>query len=548
VGQRPFLSVLDSPQAADYRASVLDEKRRATLARLARWAEVLAPVLLSAVAFGGITRVAFHLDDHVHLYDIVNLGPQSILINFAGHLYLTRNTVLLLLHALFGMNTPATMTVVLLNHLLAVALMVIVIRTLTGNGAVGSVVAAWWGASAMNIETLAWYSVYGQVLAITALLCVLLLAARVSRGDPLGAPAAVAAALALIAAASSFGTGLAISLAMPVGLWVMLPASPGRARLVRAAAIAAVVIVVLYVVTDRLNREIFGHSSIVMPGATRQWFNSLVGLAHLLLSGVAVATAGPWYLPLHALGGWAKAVVLAAAVALLATARSRWRAIAGCLLLSAAPYGLIAISRYGIVDSAAAEAALSDRYHYVSPLGAFLALAIAIAALLGRARNRRRADAAFAATGYAVAVAGYLCCFPPMPTHVAVQRQVDTILKQTIATIRAHPPGDVYIRQRPFFTSDLTSLTIGDTVINIPPGRFPGSPALYALYHDEDVFEGRRVYFVVGDPAKVAAWRRGRRGSQLILSWQEMLERTGRAAAPDDQSPSSGGAAPSTPR
>lgn len=524
---------LDCPPTVEYRSDMPEESRRPSLVRFARLAEVFAPMLLTAVAYHGIIWVAFHLDDHAHLYDIVNLGPKSILINFGGHLYLTRNAVLLLLHAVFGVNTPATMTVILLNHLLAVALMVIVIRTLTGNGAVASVIAAWWGASAINMDTLGWYSAYGQVLAMTAMLYVLLLAARVLRGDPLGLPAAGTAAVALIAAASSYGAGLAMSLATPVAFFTMLPASSNRTRLVRAATVAAVVSVVLYVVTDRLNRELFGGSSVAMPVATRQWFNSIMGLGWFLFGGVAVVAAGPWYLPLHALGAWAQALVFAAAGALLLTARSRGRAIAGCLLLSVAAYWLIAIARYGLVDISA-EATLSGRYHYLAPLGLLLAMAIGIAAMLGRSRAPQRASVVFGVAGYAAAIAGYVCCFPPVPTYEAVQRQVDTILKQTIATIRAHPPGDVYIRQRPFFTSDLTSLRIGDTVINIPLGRFPGSPGLYALYYDEDVFEGRRVYFVVDNPAKLDAWQRGQRGSHLIISWQEMLERTGGVAAPED--------------
>jgi hypothetical protein len=74
-----------------------------TTARVRWLAMVGAPVLLSAVAFHDIVRVALHHDDYLHLYDIVNLGPGLFtLANFGGHLQLTRNAVLVALYRRSG--------------------------------------------------------------------------------------------------------------------------------------------------------------------------------------------------------------------------------------------------------------------------------------------------------------------------------------------------------------------------------------------------------------------------------------------------------------
>ena len=214
----------------------------------ARWlAMVGAPVLLSAVAFHDIVRVAFHHDDYLHLYDIVNLGPGLFMLtNFGGHLQLTPNAVLVALYTAFGLHAQWFMAVVGLTHLLNVALLASVVRHLTRNWAVALVAAAWWGANAMNMEAVGWLSVYGQLLCVTAVLCVVRLIATTAGGAPLRRTAPLRAFLALLAAATSFGTGVAMTLAMPATAWLLTPPGSARTRLVRAAAIAAVVTVVLY--------------------------------------------------------------------------------------------------------------------------------------------------------------------------------------------------------------------------------------------------------------------------------------------------------------
>ena len=523
------------PEVGAHGAS--EEKRAAPArVRLAAIGLYLVPVLLSAVAYRAVVGVAFHADDYLHLYDIVNLGPGPFcLTNFGGHLQFARNVVYVVLYAAFGPDPQANMVVVLATHLLNVALLVWVGWRLTGSGAVASVVAAWWGASAVNLETLAWLSVYGQVLAVAAVLWVVGRIATVARGAALGRAAPAACALALLVAATSFGTGLATAVAMPAVAWLLLPATAARPRLVRALTLTAGALVVLYVVADRFNVWWFGTPSAtyVVPFLGDHVPTVVRFFAQLVMNGTAVALWGPFFPPLQALGAWTTPLACAVALALLVLARPPGRAVLACLLLSLAPYAAIAQARFLMAIDHPAESALALRYHYAPPLGIALALALAAAALLDRLPARWRPRALCLAAGYAAALAGYVCVFPPVPQQEAAQREVDRALARIDAAIQASPPGaDVYLRHQPFFVSDVTSLAVGNAVLPVPPGRFPGVAALFALFHDGNVVDGRRVFFVVDDPARLESWRRGRRGAAMLVSPDEMRARGGSLAPP----------------
>jgi hypothetical protein len=504
-------------------------------ARLAALGLYLAPVLLSGVAFRAITGVAFHDDDYLHLYDLVNLGPgQFLLTNFGGHLQLARNVVYVALYAGFGPHAPSSMVVVLLTHLLNVALLVWAIWRLTGNGPVASVAAAWWGTSAVNLDTLGWLSVYGQVLSVTATLWVVGRVAGLAAGGTFGRATPAACSLAAVVAATSFGSGLAAALCLPLVAWLLLAPSAGRRRLVRALALTAAGLGVLYLAADRLNVWLFGTPSAayVVPFLGAHVATMLRFFVQLVVNGTAVASLGPFFPPLQALGSWTTPLAGALALLLLALSPAPRHRVFACLVLSLAPYAAIAQARFLLALNHPIESALVGRYHYAAPLGIVLALALAVAALLDRL-PARWPRALYLAGGYGAAIAVYACCFPPVPQHEAAGREVERALAGIVAAVRASPPGaDVYVRHQPFFWSDVTSITVGEHVIPVPPGHFPGVAGLFALFHPSHVVEGRRVFFVVGDPVKLASWRHGRHGSTLLVSEGEMRARGGSPIPP----------------
>jgi hypothetical protein len=497
-----------------------------------KWSAIawfIAPVLLSGIAFRGVVGVAFHFDDYLHLYDIVNLGPGLFcLVNHGGHLQLTRNAVYVLLHAAFGANSAAMMAVVLGTHLLNVALVVSVVGRLTRSLALASLAAAWWGTSAMNSEALGWFSVYGEVLSVTAILWVLRRILDVARGAPVTRATAAELIAVLLVAATTFGTGLAMVLCMPLVAYLLVPAA-ARAAVVPATVAAAAASVVLYAVIDRVNVALFDASSataVVMP--LRDHIAGAVQFVTLLtLNGISTALAGPFFLPLHGLGRWVPPLLGAVAVVLLALARISWRRMLACLLLSLTAYGMIGLGRYISGEATAMSSTLWGRYHYAAPLGFAFALAIAVATLLDRTRAAAQARMLLVAAGYAAAVVGLVRFFPPLPTYKNVQRDVDAQLARIDAAVRASPSDTVYLRYAPYFTSDLPSLNVGKDTFQLPR-RFPGLAALFAVYHRDNVVAGRRVVFVLDDPVKLGLWQRGRRGASLLISPQEMRARGGR--------------------
>src|SRR5205085_725681 len=84
--------------------------------------------------------------------------------------------------------------------------------------------AALWGTSPLNGGTLGWYSVYGQVLVVTAALLIVdgALRAAVAGRTPSRAVRAWWYGLALFAA-NCFGTGTAVAIVLPAVLALLLP-------------------------------------------------------------------------------------------------------------------------------------------------------------------------------------------------------------------------------------------------------------------------------------------------------------------------------------
>ena len=84
--------------------------------------------------------------------------------------------------------------------------------------------AALWGIAPANAGTLGWYSVYGQVLAATLLLIVLVQLAGHARAGPVRGRTAALWALLSVVASTSFGTGLAAAFLLPAVVRVLRPA------------------------------------------------------------------------------------------------------------------------------------------------------------------------------------------------------------------------------------------------------------------------------------------------------------------------------------
>ena len=155
-----------------------------------------------------------------------------------------RNLVFYVCFAVFGMDARGYFAVVLATHVLASLLVGVVARRLTGNGLVACLAGVLFAVTPANHGTLGWYSASGHALAAVAVLAALLVVVP-APGDesPLAPRMAVFAALAMLAASQSFGTGAAVALVFPIVAVLLRPATL-RAPLSRAI-LAAVPVLVL---------------------------------------------------------------------------------------------------------------------------------------------------------------------------------------------------------------------------------------------------------------------------------------------------------------
>src|SRR5262245_10757498 len=191
---------------------------------------VVPPLVFAAVVYFPITRHYFYLDDFLNLYHIVNDPVLQYLVREnGGHVLLTRNALFYLTFLAVGPAPELFYWSAFLTHLVNVALLFLVIRRLTDRAGLASFGAALWGSSPLHEGTLGWYSVFGHALVGTTLLIVLAQAARLARcGRPPSRRTRILWIALTLVGATSFGTGVALGMALPFALYLLLPPSAGR--------------------------------------------------------------------------------------------------------------------------------------------------------------------------------------------------------------------------------------------------------------------------------------------------------------------------------
>jgi|RhiMethySRZTD1v2_1073278.scaffolds.fasta_scaffold32919_3 hypothetical protein len=412
------------------------------------------------------------------------------------------------LHAVFGYRAAPFFALALATHLLNTALLYFVLRHLV-RAPLAAFGAALWGSAVVHQSSLDWFSVYGQILAATCLLVLLL--DWVRSGLQSGTPSRAALLrwnLALLVAGTSFGIGIALAVAAPVVALAFVRRSQRR-RIFLALLPAAIAVPALYSMAyahaggDRgplaapflpavglrllLELPAAGLASLLGPATTRHNAS--------LLGGPLATRSFEDAFPIVRAAGFALALVVL--VGFVLSTRPARRRMIGAALLCAAVYSLVAFGRTQLsLLTSPANIATEGRYHYTTLLGATLLVVLAASAIGRRLRNLTSARVA----GGAVLLAWLsLVVVPSFGGSREVQRSTTThaavALRDTLAAIdaviaSAPPDRDVYI-----LNSDY-SATRNLFGVRNHPDRFPGIAALFALTHASDVVQGRRVHFV----------------------------------------------------
>lgn len=474
------------------------EPRVAGRAAGAVWPMVF-PLALAAVVFWPITGNYFYGDDLLAVYEAIHKPLLGFLFEpYGGHVMATRNALYLLLYHAFGPAPGVYYLVVLLTHLVNVALLFLVVRELAGSR-LACFSAALWGSAPINQAALGWYQAYGVVLAVTAQLWVLHRLVRIRRTGRLSRLEVAGWGLALLGASTCFGTGLAITMAMPGVAWLLLPAAGARRRATLGLAAIAALIAVGYLGLQRLIAHLypelvpFNLLSIAL-GAWRQVLE-IAGL--MAMHGVAVLLLGPFSHAVAAGGAseWALAAafLVAAGGALAVASADGRRLMLACLLPFAIGYLAIGSGRVLFWPSLGMRLVAQGHYHYTAPV----TIAVLVALMLGELARRWPPSAAAARAAlwlwFATFAALQLTVAPPVDHHDRERKFAERTLAGIAILAASQPPGaDVFIENRPY-------PGVGPFVIQNPQ-TFPGIAGLFAVYHPDQRLDGRRVFFVEANP------------------------------------------------
>jgi len=485
-------------------------ERLGTPAGRGQWFLLLLPLALSAFTLRTVTANYFDLDDFPNLFQIVDDHPFAYLLTpYLGHALVARNAVFYLMFQLFATDAAAYFWSALLTHLLNVCLAFLVVRELTGNPRLAAFGATLWGTSPLHEGSLGWYSAYGHLLVATSLLIILLQAARArTRGQRVTHRQVVWWYGLALVAATSFGNGLAVAVALPFALLCLLPPGvrPAGTRLPLGSLLAVVPalyfgLMALYI--HGLGRPPF---LAVDPGFVLASWQAIpmfgvrllsLGVIRLLLGPYFPAWMGPplWYL--------AAALVIAGCVWAARRVGEIRRPLIACALLLFASYGSIAIARAAVYAPMPIEVLPTlSRYHYVGQL----LLMFAICLTLRRAVEAISPAAQTAALGaWCVATLSlYACCAADVDHHDAARAEVERELAAIRAAIAAQPPGGVVRIDNP--NSPLYPFW----------NHFPGRAALFVIFYPDNTVDGRRVYFVETDQFRLRHAPQGRRTATLF--------------------------------
>jgi hypothetical protein len=478
--------------------------------------------LAAVVVYQDVLRGYFWSDDFSWLFVLHDGSLGEFLITpMGGHTLVARNALIALLDAVAGIDPHPWFATVLLTHALNVVLLARLVFLLTGRAVLAGVGALAWGICPAAGETLAWYAVYGQVAAVTCLLLGLgRVAVRVRQDAPLSGRDLIFVAGWFGLSSLFFGTALAIAVAWPLAVALLVPGSVrGSTCWGRVLAVSAVVCV-LYGALQLLGWRTYESQVVPLQLLTwlgRRWWPAAVALAQLLRVGVTSTVLGTWWTP----GPQSDAVswitlALAATVSAVGVRRAPSRLRATLLafgLFAVAIYGLIAVSRGPLAGplfrQTSAQVGAVLRYHYAPQAFLVVALCAVLSALAPRRVPR---GGELLAVGWgALLIAGQVRDGVDVDLHDASRAEVAQALQAIDARVAAVPPGEVaYVDNAPLAAFGWLPNTTE------PP---PGLAALFVITSPTDRRDGRVVRFIEPDPAvRAHAARRGGRTATLLVA------------------------------
>ncbi len=218
--------------------------------------------IVSVVVYRGVLGAYFWNDDFSWLYVLHDRSTAEFLFTpMGGHSLVARNAVLALMDALAGFDPRPYFAAMLLTHGLNVSLLATLILRQTGRPSLAAIGATAWGTCPTASGTLGWYSVYGQVAAMTCILLVFLrLTARSGDGGVLSRRDLAIIFAYLVLSVLFFGTTVAVALALPLAAALLLDGL-GRGRR-RGVIVVSAGVLGLYLLLQALGSRAYGAPNI----------------------------------------------------------------------------------------------------------------------------------------------------------------------------------------------------------------------------------------------------------------------------------------------
>jgi hypothetical protein len=476
----------------------------------------LIPVAFAAIVYFPITRNYFFADDFLHIYNIRNQDfLPYLLIPRGGHLLVTNNALFYTLYRIFGTHAEGYYWVAFFGHLINVCLLFWVIRLFTESPRLACFGAVLWGISPMNESAVGWFSVFGQVMVAGFMLFMLVQLGRVAGGRPVHRYAPALWCLLLLAACTSFGIGIGLTLMFPLVAFLLLWQSPSRRRVVLIFCALAVVVPALYFGLTRLTTVLY------MPRTAPLFFETNVVtnvamLAHIVACGIATLLVGQFApnLEYPSLAAYAVIALFVAglAAALLTAPAPIKRRLLVCIVLSLGCYGIIVAGRAAFFAAAGRPQAFirPGRYHYAAPIPLAIALCVLLAYADKRYTLRPEAKTGLLAGWLFLTGLAYAQFGKPINNHIQARRETTAVLSAIRQAIDAAPPGEnVYIPNRPF-------QSLGPIFVK-RQDIFPGWAGVFVIFYPDNVVDGKSVFFVTTDRKLIGAAKEGHRTATLIV-------------------------------
>lgn len=502
----------------------------ATLSRVQKLVGAFAAAAVSTWVFASVLDNGFFRDELIHLYNYANYGVAELLLTpHGGHLLYFSNLSYLIGLELFGLETRLYYALALATHALNVFLLQRVIDRFTGRTLLATIGATWWGCSPMVSGTIGWFAVYGHALVGTCVLWILYDLAGFARSNETPSlPVRIRWVLLLLAAAGSFGVGLAIGMVFFVVCGLILPRTSNNRAVARGFIALVVLLPLAYLCVQVLHHWLSARPPFYGIALARipSWNECLAGalslvdfasygisvnfLGLLVYSDQQAVVEGPLkgmavgrviWLCRGVAAIWAVSFTLGLRCT---TGLARSQAI-GLVLLAVAAYASVSfwitlsgrlehdVLQLGGIVSPRLWQSLEPRYHYVAPMLMWIATLLVVP--FPRSRLVRRLVFALGLSWMALS-AGLV--------RTSIQ---DSSRIMRIWPLRSLAPILAEIAAQPENSTLLIPNRALPGWLGYKDSMLPGVAAVFVMASTYSPDAGRGVYFVEDDPALLAALR-----------------------------------------